>query len=129
MRQDQFERLQALQATLTDVFISEADPSNWPGAGIDLANLDKQSRGDRYWCKKNAVATIALMQRIESLTGCIQRWGSGTTQPDGDMSLADSDIDKQIDRYETEAAAILERVANDTRKTYTDRHVHGRKAR
>jgi len=42
MRQDQYEKLQALSERLTDTFLEEGDPDRWPGHGIEVAAMDKQ---------------------------------------------------------------------------------------
>jgi len=62
MREDQIERLRELEEKLLDVYLDEADPANWPGfeSLVDGEPLTKQQRGDRYWEKKNAIATVAL---------------------------------------------------------------------
>lgn len=67
MRADQIERLKELSEKLADVVLEEADPAEWPGAGMPLAAISQQERGDRYWCKKNAAATFALLERTQSL--------------------------------------------------------------
>ena len=61
MRDDQMVRLQALSERLGEVVIQELDPHNWPGAEKVPAELTQQERGDRYWCKKNAAATMTLL--------------------------------------------------------------------
>jgi hypothetical protein len=81
MRQDQYEKLQQLEEQLTDAFLGEAEPAKWPGAGVDPGAMDQKTRGDRYWCKKNAVATISLVQRVGTLIGQVQLRGAGTTPP------------------------------------------------
>ena len=73
MRQDQYEKLQALSERLTDVFLNEAEPEKWPGHNIEPGVMDQQTRGDRYWCKKNAVATLTLIGRVAGLTDLIQK--------------------------------------------------------
>ena len=67
MREDQIARLTDLSEKLADVVLEEADPDEWPGAGMPLAAISQQERGDRYWCKKNAAATFALLERTQSL--------------------------------------------------------------
>ena len=64
MRQDQFESLQARAEQLVDLFLDESKPEHWPGAGLLPSAMDKATRGDRFWCKKDAVATLACAQRI-----------------------------------------------------------------
>jgi len=84
MRQDQFERLQQLEERLIDVAIEEADPDQWPGKGVAVAAMDQQTRGDRYWVKKNAVATISLAQRVGVLMSSVQGFGTTPTAEEGD---------------------------------------------
>jgi hypothetical protein len=67
MRADQIARLRELSEKLADVVLEEADPAEWPGAGTPLAALTQQERGDRFWCKRNASATFALLERSESM--------------------------------------------------------------
>jgi hypothetical protein len=126
MNQEQFDKLQALQERLTDVFLDEADPQSWPGVGIPLANMDKDTRGDRYWSKKNAAATISLMQRIVNLTDSIRR---RTLEGDlgGVGEQPEVDIDKEIDAAEREAARLLDQVQRNVRKASFDEHVHGKR--
>lgn len=116
MRQDQFERLQALAEKLTDAFLEEADPDAWPGAGVALANLDQQTRGDRYWCKKNAAATLSVITRVTSLTDVIRRQTAGlggaaavepaSDEPDG--------LDGEIRAAEKQATAMLAKIQKAT---------------
>lgn len=62
MRPDQMQRLQDLSEQLADAFILEADPSEWSGSGKSPADITQQERGDRYWCKKNAMATGGVLR-------------------------------------------------------------------
>src|SRR3546814_16937371 len=77
MREDQYTRLLDLEEKLTEQFLAEADPVNWSADGLTPKDMSKDQRGDRYWCKKKAVATIALTIRIGSLVGAIQRRAIG----------------------------------------------------
>jgi hypothetical protein len=103
MRPDQLQRLQELSEKLADVVLEEADPAEWPGAHTPLAALSQQERGDRYWCKKNAAATFALLERTASLLTDVQTVGN-------DRHKDDEDLDRQIKDKEKEAAKMLERV-------------------
>lgn len=120
MRQDQFERLQAIIEKTTEVLISEADPDLWPGARVLPAAMDQTTRGDRYWAKKNAAATLALTMRCISLVGVIQsRGGIGTPPGDGegvDVEEAEraDDMDRAIAAAERDAARRLEQLASRT---------------
>lgn len=111
MRDDQYQRLQALTEKLMDVFLTEADPENWPGLGILPNAMDKETRGNRYWCKKDAAATLTLNMRAITMIDAIRR-----RTPEGGMPLdtqaADIDnpedsIDKEIDSVEKEAARLM----------------------
>jgi len=125
MRQDQYQRLQELSERLTDVFLDEANPDTWPGAGAALAVMDKTTRGDRYWAKKNAAATGMLMGRVEHLIGTIQ---SDSHVGDGAAAVRDSEaeLDAEIASAEKEAERLLNEVQRCTRKNEFDRRVHGK---
>src|SRR3546814_18239853 len=75
MREGQYSRLLDLEEELTEQFLAEADPVNWSADGLTPKDMSKDQRADRYGCKKNAVATIALTIRIGSRVGAIQRRG------------------------------------------------------
>ena len=131
MRQDQFERLQALEERLTDTFLSEAEPDKWPGAGLDPGALDQQTRGDRYWCKKNAVATLSLIQRVGALVGQVQQAGSGTMPPgapDAEGEARDH-LDAEVKAAEKEAEKLMRELRDKSAKAEFDKRVHGSKAR
>lgn len=128
MRQDQYEKLQQLEERLTDVFIFEAEPTTWPGNGIAPNALDQQARGDRYWCKKNAVATLALVQRVAGLVHTIQL-NAGTpppTTPDGAPPDEEAHLDKEIASAEKEAAQLMDDLTKGKRKAAFDARTHGK---
>jgi hypothetical protein len=113
MRQDQYERLQAIEEQLVDVFLDEADAKNWPGAGLTLAAIDKHTRGDRYWCKKNAVATLSLAQRVTTLIGQVQNIGGtapAARTADPELDEARDHLDAEIAAAEKEAGKLLAKV-------------------
>lgn len=135
MRQDQYERLQALSEKLTDVLLHEAEPEKWPGHGLDPGAMDQKTRGDRYWCKKNAVATISLAQRVGALIGQVQVAGAGTTPPDapadgedGGAGAARDHLDAEVQAAEQEAARLLKELQSGAGKAAFDQRVHGRSA-
>lgn len=120
MRQDQFERLQEIIEKLTDVLIDEADPATWPGAGMAPTAMDAKTRGDRYWTKKNAAATLALNMRCINLVGVIQNRG-GIGEAPADVEHTDpeevereDDMDRAIASAEREAARRVEQMATRT---------------
>lgn len=120
MRPDQLQRLQELQEKLAEVVLEEADPDEWPGAGKPLADLTQQERGDRYWSKKNAAATFALLERTTS-----------TLSYNPPTALApeaqEADIDKQIAKREREAGVLLDTVLKKARKAAFDDRAVGKK--
>lgn len=122
MRQDQYEKLQTLSERLTDVFLDEAEPEKWPGHNIDPGAMDQQTRGDRYWCKKNAVATLTLIGRVEGLTDMIKK------QSNGAAFVADEEatLDAEINAAEKEAAKLLDQLQRRSKKAEFDKRVHGK---
>ena len=133
MRQDQFEKLQALEEKLVDVFIDVASPEGWPGHGMASGAMDQQTRGDRYWSKKNAAATGVLVQRVVGLIGGSQGRGDLTPgAPEGDQAAADQahaeqQLDDEIARAEREAQRIMNQLQRGARKQQFDAHTHGKK--
>lgn len=107
MKQTQIEKLQELQERLADVFLDEADPRNWPGAGVKQADMKQQDRGDRVWIKKNAMGTVNLICRITTLLAPPS--SAGGSIPDDDKELAD-----MRKAAEKEAAQLLGRLNNQT---------------
>ncbi|MCY1197253.1 hypothetical protein D9M72_86150 [compost metagenome] len=113
MRQDQFERLIALQEKLVDVLLEEMDPELWPGSGLAPGAMDQQTRGDRYWCKKNVAATQSVLTRNASLIGLVQRQTAGDgggveVTPDA-PGADEGGLDAEIRKAEKEAERVLAR--------------------
>lgn len=95
MRPDQLAQLNDLAERLADVFIVEADPNNWSGAGQLPADMDPQTRGNRHWDRKGAMGTGGVLNTTLNL---MQHWGKGGPgdgQPDGDLDDAISDAEKR----------------------------------
>lgn len=126
MRQDQFEKLQDRAEKLVDVFLDESDPQAWPGAGIAPAAMDKQTRGDRYWCKKDAVATLACAMRITTLLDVIRQKQIPVDPPTGDGEPEES-LDAEVAAAEAEASKLLDAMQRRARKSEFDKRVHGKK--
>ena len=105
MRDDQIVRLQALSERLGEVVIEEVDPHKWPGNDKPLAELTQQERGDRYWCKKNAAATMTLLLKVVNIAGILNR-----QKPAPDAGHAVDELDGELAAAEREAAAIIERM-------------------
>lgn len=113
MTPEQMQKLQELEGKLVDVVLTEADPDTWPGAGKELKSLDKGERGDRYWSKKNASASMALLMKVYSLTSQAQRIAAGYPQPlkaEGEVKDHDGDLDNEIKAAEAEAAQHIKRL-------------------
>lgn len=127
MRQDQFEKLQALEEKLLDVFLTEAEPSSWPGQGLTIASMDAKTRGDLYWVRKTAASALMLATKVQTLIGATQVAGTGTTPS---ASTEQSDDDKQMDASlasaEKEAAKLMAQLQKSSAgKKAFDRKVHG----
>lgn len=105
MRDDQITRLQALSESLGEVVIHEVDPANWPGAKKDPSDLTQQERGDRYWCKKNAAATMTLLLKVVNIAGIMNR-----QKPAPDAGHAVDELDGELAAAEREAQAIIDRM-------------------
>lgn len=109
MRDDQRTRLEELSDTLTEVVLDEADPKGWPGDGIPLDAMSKDERGDRYWCKKNAAATLALLTKLHTV---LDRAAAGQgAGEEGD------DMEDEINKAEKEAKKRLHLVTANGKKT------------
>ena len=109
MRADQIERLRAVQEKLADLFFAECTPEAWP-------KLDtKEGRGDRYWLKKNASASLAIIGRIENLLALRDGRASGATPP-GDQERDDEKrLEGEIAAAEAEAEKLGRRVVVEFR--------------
>lgn len=121
MRQDQYERLQALTEKLTDAFLTEADPDTWSGAGVAIAAMDQQTRGDRYWCKKNAAATLSVIVRTTNLIGIIQMRGAGGGAggvPPPEQEQEENSLDAEMKAAEKEANRLLAQMQKSSAKAH-----------
>ncbi len=129
MRQDQYEKLQALAEKLTDTFLAEANPDAWPGHGVAMAAMDQQTRGDRYWCKKNAAATLSVIIRTTNLVGIIQQRSAGAgggDVPPAEGEAGDDGLDAEIKAAEKEASKLLHQLQQGSSKAAFDKRVHGK---
>ena len=102
MREDQKAMLEELQEKLFDAMIIEANPDHWPGGNNLPMDMTQEERGDRFWCKKNAAATMTLLTKSLS----IDHFKEGARDPakpdDG------GDLDSELKRLEREAAQQVE---------------------
>lgn len=106
MRPDQLQRLADLSEKLADVALEECDPEEWSGAGRAVRDLTQQERGDRFWCKKNAAATLSLLQRVEQIRA------TPDSKPEEPAGV---DVDHEISQAERRAADLLNRMAAKAR--------------
>lgn len=118
MRADQFQRMLVLQEQLTEVYLMEADPKHLPGHDKHVTEWSRDERGDRYWHKRNAAATMSLVARIGSLIDS-ERRAAQTLPPEEQQAESDDvvdDLDRELSSYEKKAKAaakkLLERASH-----------------
>jgi len=109
MRPDQLQRIRDLSEQLADTFIAEADPGEWSGDGKAPADLTQQERGDRYWCKRNAMATGGVLRYTLDLITHHEKGPAGGL-PAAEQAERDTDLDKKINEAEKRAEAAVARV-------------------
>lgn len=130
MRQDQYEKLMKLEEKLMECFLTEADPDVWPGKDVPIATMDQQTRGDRYWCKKNAAASGVLIHRVSTMIGNTQGHGTTPTPGEGEEDAAQSSqLDQEIASAEKEAAKLIAGVQKKVSKAAFDKRVNGTASR
>ncbi len=122
MLKDQYDKLQTLSERLTDVFLDEAEPEKWPGHNIEPCAMDQKTRGDRYWCKKNAVATLTLIGRVTDLIQKQRNSGNGAVV----VTDEEATLDAEINAAEKEAAKLLDKLHLRSKKSEFDKRVHGK---
>lgn len=119
MRQDQYVKMQALSEEIADQAIMDMNPKNWDGYGQAPKDLSKEDRGNAYWCRKMAVATIAVLTRVAVLKNTV----SAGRAPD---SVEDeSSLDEEIAKYESEAKQLLSKVQREAKKSEFHKRIHG----
>lgn len=124
MRPDQLQQLQDLSERLADVFLLEADPDNWSGAGKLPVDMTKDERGDRHWDRKGAMGTGGVLKyTIDLISSAEDR----RTSDDELQAARDADLEMKIDDAKKRAHAAMKRVLDKTAKANFDAAVHGRK--
>lgn len=98
------DKLAANLAKLADIAVDETDPDAWPTMET------KEGRGDRLWYKKNAGATIHL---IDSIIKLLEYRQGGRVQAPEDEEAEER---RQIKEYEERAEQIIQ-AARDGRKS------------
>jgi hypothetical protein len=106
MRPEQVTALVALEEQLVDLFSAECKPGEWP----DMKTV--QSRGDRYWHKKNALATLTLVGRIQTvLRDARTDGGAAGEEGKGEPRSGDGEasIEREAAALEKQGVALLRR--------------------
>lgn len=104
---DHAERLDTLAYKLGEVFLSEADPDNWPGAGLSPTEMSKEDRGDRNWQAKNANQMGALLMRVMELKAKM-------AAPAGQPAAGEPPVEDDVNKYEKQAKELLKKVQAGT---------------
>ncbi len=131
MTPDQLQKLRDRAELLVDIFLEESDPTTWPGNGVPVAEMSKQVRGDRYWCKKNAVATLAAAHRVSALVELEMRLASGQGGDTDAQAKEQARLDAMAAEAEKEAERImkdLERGSRASARSKVAKKLHGDKA-
>lgn len=112
-------RLADLAEKLADVFLDEANPAAWPGAGKTHTEQTKDERGDRAWVVKTANQVGLLFARALELRARV-KWqrkaDEGEENPREPLMAPDGmggaeDPERNIERFEADATRFLERAA------------------
>jgi len=104
MRPEQIKQLADIEEQLVDVFVEECKPEGWP------MMEDKESRGDRYWHKKNAIATLTIVGRIQTVLRDVRTTegdSGGKTPPNDDEG--DETHQQEAERLARQGITLLER--------------------
>lgn len=125
MREDQLTKLKALSEKLADVVLTDTDPENWAGNGIAPSLLTQQERGDAYWCRKMAVASLSVLHRVNSLTDP-GRNGQNPALDKIAQSKEEKLLDAEIAAAEREAGYLLDKMQQREHKAKFDKKVHGK---
>lgn len=113
MKLETFRRIEELQEKLAEVVLIEADPVNWTGGDVLPKDLTQEERGDRYWCKKNAAATMSLLTKACSLMNF-----DGKHQEPPEQTDDNPELDKQVASAEKDAMRLLDKFNQRFGKTH-----------
>lgn len=102
---DKAERLAALCSDLMEVFLVEAEPTRWNGAGADPVETTVETRGARNWDIKNANQVGALTARAMDLLDRVRGF-----VPVGALERTADPADADIARFEKQARQALEKM-------------------
>jgi len=104
LRKDQITMLEDLAERLADVFIEEADPANWSGAGTPMADMTKEQRGNRHWDRKGAMGTGGVLKFTLDIAA------RANEQVSGDED--DFDLEAQVKEAQKRASAAMLRIVD-----------------
>jgi len=111
MRQDQYERLQALEEKLVDVVLRDAEPVNWPADGKLAKDMTQQERGDAYWGRRLAMSSIAVLVKVLNVIhGTQERGALAPLALSDDDTEGDSNLEKEIAAAEQDALRLMRRL-------------------
>lgn len=103
MTPEQKQRLETLRDDLLDTAVVDADPCRWVGAGKAPVDMTQKERGDAYWCRKMAAATVSLLARVNNIVNTHSVPSAGTPKDE-------DELDGELAAAEREAQAIIERM-------------------
>lgn len=122
LRKDQVVILKELAEKLADVFIQEADPSNWTAAGIPMSDMTQEERGNRHWDRKGAMGTGGVLKFAMEVATRAEDNAMGRTYDD------EADLDAQVQQAQKRAkAAMLKIVDGGQRTKFIEKATHARK--
>ena len=99
MTPDRSDRLQEITDRVFEAVALDCDPQHWVGCGQRPNQLSAKDRGDAVWCRKQAMSTLMLYERLSALLS-----GQCAELPPSEEDLQDA----LIDRYEKKARELLE---------------------
>lgn len=103
MTPEQKQRLETLRDDLLKTAVLDADPNRWVGAGKAPVDMTQKERGDAYWCRKMAAATVSLLSRVNNIVTTHSAPSAGTPKEE-------SELDGELAAAEREAQAIIDRM-------------------
>jgi hypothetical protein len=103
MTPEQITKLAAIEEQLVDVFVEECKPEGWPKME------DKESRGDRYWHKKNALATLTIVGRIQTVLRDVRTGGESGAGENPDDDEGEETKQQEAERLAKQGIELLER--------------------
>lgn len=111
---DILRKLERRQVELAEVFIEETDAANWPD------DKTRDSRGDRYWHKRNAGATATLIVKIQSILDAALRKPPMADPKDATPGDAPEEDEENADALAASAIQEAGRIIDRARGTRFD---------